>query len=335
MNSEENKKLMEEAAGERGSLTKILGSDVVPTSTFNGQNMVSDRTEIETETIDLVQSAQGKKILTGILSGVDDRLSPGEEPDVRPMPVAEIAYGHYRIVIPASEIVYEHDGFDGKNHNEQCRYYHRQLRRMLGAIVDFKIDDEKFIFKDKLFAVGSSKSAMLRKRIECFKGFGKKAPLLKKGDITEARVLRTTRFNGLIVEVGGTETLVPYADAYWSPDDVGRYRVGDMVAVKLNNIFVNGNDVDVECSIKEANPNPYALARMKYKRNQVYAASVESITAYGIFCKLKADGYTCLCRYKDVKRPNVGDNVQVLILGFNDRTEHIKGEILNNNVIVK
>lgn len=186
---------------------------------------IDDEANIQTEDekeaylwMELRNSLRSKRILTGILGGVE-RSANG-------LCTAVVYYKDQRIVIPASEM-FINIGDDAKR--DQKALYNRYaqiLTRSLGAEMDFVVSG---IDKRSGSVVASRKEAMIRKQLNFYlPTLRNKKPLIVEGQVVEARVISVGDKN-MRVEAFGVETTILARDVAWEwvDDCTEYYRIGD------------------------------------------------------------------------------------------------------------
>jgi predicted RNA-binding protein with RPS1 domain len=271
----------------------------------------------------LIGASQTKRILTGMLEGVeyDENVADAD------LAVKCILYNDaYRIIIPAS-----HMGIDipeGVSNQEKVSLYRKYLGAMIGSTIDYvilKVDNKEHI------AAGSRKIAMAIKRKHYYMTVkhglnvsfmehcvGAKIPV-------DARVMSVA---GSVVrlDVYGVDTKVYAKDAAWryTSNLSDLFAPGDEIKVLVKSIDKNEKgDIKIDVSIKEATPNNQAENILKYKVNSVYVGIVSGVNANGYYIDIgdSTTGITAFCTaIHGAEIPQIGDKVSCQIVKIDEES---------------
>ena len=264
--------------------------DVIPIGLT--RTVQTDADKDRSDLLDLLESQRGKRILAGIIQGVEG--GPGTEEVSR----AVIYHGDYKVAIPAEMAVSPPEDSRGRDASDVM---HQMLTRRRGAEVDYivKAVDPKYHV-----AVG------------------------RAGACAEARVVSVIR-PGIFVDIFGVETFVPLAELSYQRmmDATTAFQPGQRVLVRI--LRIQGqrpSEITVEASVKQAGENPYEKAVRKYSVGNRYVGTVSMVNTTGVFVALDG-GIDCLCNYPRRGRPPRGARATVKILGISQDTNRIWGVI--------
>ena len=276
----------------------------------------TDADKDRSDLLDLLESQRGKRILAGIIQGVEG--GPGTEEVSR----AVIYHGDYKVAIPAEMAVSPPEDSRGRDASDVM---HQMLTRRLGAEVDYivKAVDPKYHV-----AVGNRLEAMLAKRSLYYAKNRDGNRRVRAGACAEARVVSVIR-PGIFVDIFGVETFVPLAELSYQRmmDATTAFQPGQRVLVRI--LRIQGqrpSEITVEASVKQAGENPYEKAVRKYSVGNRYVGTVSMVNTTGVFVALDG-GIDCLCNYPRRGRPPRGARATVKILGISQDTNRIWGVI--------
>ena len=288
--------------------------DVIPIGLT--RTVQTDADKDRSDLLDLLESQRGKRILAGIIQGVEG--GPGTEEVSR----AVIYHGDYKVAIPAEMAVSPPEDSRGRVASDVM---HQMLTRRLGAEVDYivKAVDPKYHV-----AVGSRLEAMMAKRSLYYTRNRDGNRRVRAGACAEARVVSVIR-PGIFVDIFGVETFVPLAELSYQRmmDATTAFQPGQRVLVRI--LRIQGqrpSEITVEASVKQAGDNPYEKAVRKYSVGNRYVGTVSMVNTTGVFVALDG-GIDCLCNYPRRGRPPRGARATVKILGISQDTNRIWGVI--------
>ena len=279
---------------------------------------ITQRDQVQSDLLDLVESLKAKKILTGTIQGVE---RSEENPDIS---YAVLHHGAYKIIIPPEELVAPPEDYRGRRPADVMRYL---ITKRLGAEIDYVV---KGVDPDTAVAVASRMEAMAIKRRMYYYGTDRDGNnVLYAGCIAEARVISVIRA-GIFIDLCGVEVYIPLKELSYQRiiDATAYYQPGQRILVKILELECHGRDnIQVTASVKQAAPNPYEEAMRKYSVGNCYVGTVSLINTTGVFVNLS--GIDCLCSYPKRGRPPRGSQVTVRILGVNKESNRIWGAIIH------
>jgi len=235
---------------------------------------------------EITASKQSKKILTGVLSAVENfKVNDNEVMDC-----GIVFFNEFKIIIPAKDM-------------NITREDKKVIRSMLGAEVDYLI---KKIDEVNKIALASRFEAMeLRKNIELKKH--------KVGDEIFVRVTSVGR-KSCTVDCYGIECIVPISEVdYGYIDDISKHvKIGDRVPGIIKNLDIENSTIKI--SLKEAKEDPYDNLINSIKKGGEYVAEITGIQSYGIFLTIR-DGMNCLCPFPNWSNfsPSIGEKFVVKV----------------------
>jgi len=261
--------------------------------------------------LDLVKSAKGGQILTGVVEGVETYRNS--------LIVAVLHRGAFKVIIPSDQFLESFPEF-----KPQMGYKSKQdmIRIMMGKRIGSEID---FLIKGEIdtasdVAVGSRVDAMTRKRNARYIHKDQQGNrFVYEGALVEARVQVVAR-SGIIVEIQGIETFIPLQElSYTRCRDAGElFVVGDLKLAKVLKIEIGeDNSVKVKASLKAAEENPIKKLLPQLQKDGMYGGTVSMVTIHGVFVALD-NGAECLCKYPSFGVTPVGGSRVVIRLTIID-----------------
>lgn len=286
---------------------------------------IDDRRSVQTDLdsarddlLDLMESKQAGRLLTGVLHGI-------EHPEATPFPIAVIYHGAYKVIIPLQEAILPPDDYHDFPQEQVNEYL---LTKRLGAEVDFVV---KGIDTQAKVAVASRLDAMRTKRKRYYFGKDREGnDLIHIGTRAEARVMSSIR-SGIFVELFGLEVFVPIAELSYQRlmDARNEFQPGQRVLVKVTELDkADRNNIHAALSVKQAKENPARKALTRFVEGNMYVGTVTMIRPNGIYVSLDG-GIDCLCKLTTRARPPRGARVTVRILGRNEQECRIWGVIVH------
>ena len=258
--------------------------------------------------LDLIESLQTGRYLTGKIQGVEKHSGGGE-------PRAVLFHGDYKVVIMASMLVTLPQDIRDKEPND---VYYYLLTKRLGAEIDYVV---KGIDPNTGLAVASRKEAMLNKRRYYYLTPTREGMLrVYEGLVCEARVVSVI-LDGIFVELFGIDVYIPLIELSHIrlSDAMGYFEPGDRVLVKITRLKRNDpNRIRVSASVKQVATNPVDKAIEKLEVGSCYAGTVSMANESGIFVNLDM-GAECLCKYPYRSRPPKDARAIVKIGGIDMR----------------
>lgn len=324
----------------------VTGKKII---SIDGALQVKTDAQIDEDTyLDLNESVKNKKILTGMVTGVEKQGNHI---------VALIFMENYKVMIPAEEFI----DIGDPGERDKVKYTEYLLSKRIGSEIDFIV---KAIDKERGLAIASRKEAMVQKCKEMINPAKKKGQtIFYKGAVVEARVVQTIR-SGIVIEAGGVETLIPSRELSYQriQDATEAFSVGQRVIAYIEDIEetdvdtmteerpmipgteikrtekikdAEGNTQKVEktymislkASLKKAQKNPYEVAMKRYQVHQMYLGKVSMVDENGVFVALNGN-VDVLCPYPQRgERPTRGTKVSVRITLKNEEMNRIFGII--------
>ena len=321
------------AATENESGTQIRETETAqPNYVMSGDQRVlaiDGKRTVETEAdkakndlLDLMESLRSKRILTGMIQGVEGN------PDAEPRAV--VYRGEFKILIPASLCIERPADFRGMKPNDVLKY---QITKRLGAEIEYIV---KGIDPDSGVVVASRMDAMAVRRKQYY--FGKDRDgnnLIYEGCIAEARIICVIR-TGAFIELFGQECFVPIQELGYQRmlDAMRHFAPGQRILVKVLHLDRTDPDhIKIELSAKQVNTNPYEKVMQKHAVGNHYVGTVSVIHLGGIWVSLDS-GLDCLCNFPIQGRPLPGARVTVKLMHINEETGKLFGEIVySSNVL--
>jgi len=282
---------------------------------IDGQRSVETREDkLRNDLLDMVESQKGRKILTGVIQGVERSEQSS---------IAVIYHGEIKVIIPAEEAVTKPDDLRGRPYADVMNYL---LTKRLGAEIDFVV---KGVDIASGIAAGSRLEAMALKRRQYYFGSDRDGNnLIFEGLTAEARVVSVIRA-GIFVDLFGLETYIQLRElSYQRWSDAGAYfEAGQRVLVKILKLDrADRENIKVSASVKQAAENPYEQALKRYQPDSRYVGTVSMVDTNGVFVSLEG-GVDCLCTHPQRGRPARGSKVTVRIIGINHESKRIWGAI--------
>lgn len=318
------------SAGRRAR-RKIYKSKVVHTETGT-KRYTRNNSKRRKEYLELAQSANSRKILTGTLTSAICTENN--------IVLAEIAYGDFfTIKIPAEffcDLSVQTDSvlsiLSQKNENATTTLMDI-IHKRLGAPISFivlQVDEKKGI------AYASHVDAMVTTARENYTMRNGRSAKVNKGDFAEGTVMQINPI-GIWVEVLGVETFIRNTELSWFryTDVSTNYNVGDKITVAILDVekhVIHANQrnlstVKISASVRQTLPNPNELYYDKYQIGQSGSATVEFITDKDIFVVF-ANRITVRCNHpRDMEIPEINSVVMVKIVDKKDDGFLFTGQI--------
>ena len=271
---------------------------------IDGQPQVETIRETEQrEFLELLESKKSGRILTGIVSGIEQ---------AKGHTMAMLAYGSYKVLIPYEFFMPKAIQILTYDESEEANQEVAALmNRRLGSEVDFIVEA-----MEEDVVIGNRLRAMQRRRVRMLLATREGEYRLKAGDIVECRIVAVRR-DGLFAEIFGCETFIPLRDlAYRRIQDATKeYAPGERRLAKIMAITRDeeNREVEIMASIKAAGKNPMVEGINRYNVGQRYLGVVSMIDANGVFVTLD-NSVDCLCAFPSFgRRPVRGTRVTVKI----------------------
>lgn len=251
---------------------------------------------------ELIRSKEEKRILTGIISGIEDEYYKAKNENIS---CAIVWYGNIKILIPST-------------HLATTKLNKSMIRGMLGAEIDFIVLE---IDTTANIAIASRKDAMeLRTNLEL--------PKLKINDIVKVRIF-AVGVKHILVELYGKEVVIKAENLQhtYIVNCKEIYNAGDYLKVRIKNINIQKNifELDAKCLIE----NPYKNIRKYITEGGEYTGKVIAFPKKnsGVIVQLDTTRITCLIRIpaKFNNYPHYMENVLIKISEINENTKLIYG----------
>lgn len=245
---------------------------------------------------EIVTAARTEKILSGEISGIE-KTQNGY--------IAVVYHNDMRVIIPFSELGITLE--TGKPDEDNSHRMLLIVNSMVGAEIDFIIPRKGY--EEKTHSIVASRKMAMEKKQRLFyltPGRNQIVP----GKLVEARVVaahpRIIRF-----EVFGVEyrAEAPELSLNWVADATTLYHVGDRVPVKITNVKLTGNKVEIEIDFKESHRQEILEKLHSLKRGSQYSGFVRSIINGHYNIELANNICVTSTECKDVTKPRVGDKV--------------------------
>lgn len=294
----------------------VMSGDQRVLSIDSRRTVETDADKAKNNLLDLMESLRGKRILQGVIQGVESSRN-GE-------PRAVVFKGEFKVMIPASLCVERPKDFRGMKPNDVLKYL---ITKRLGAEVEYIV---KGIDPESGVVVASRHEAMAIRRRQFYYGKDRKGNnLIYEGRIAEARVISVIR-TGAFVELFGVEYFIRLEELGYQRmyDAMKHFSAGQRILVKVLRLDRTDPDhIRVKLSAKQASTDPYALAMQKHTVGNHYVGTVSVINLIGIWVSLDS-GLDCLCNFPIHGRPPIGARATVKLLDINEETGKLFGEIV-------
>lgn len=187
------------------------------------------------------------------------------------------------------------------------------LDRMRGMDLEVKIlelneEDDRIILSERL--AKEEQEQQVREEV---------LSEVKEGDVVDVTVKNIMPY-GLVVELEGVEGLVSESELSWDPNvTLVSFNVGDPAKAKI--IEINVEEGDMRLSLKQAEADPWQVAKEAVSEGDTVKGTVKKITSFGVYIEI-ADGVEGLLSLaklpEDKKQMSVGDELEVVVDKMND-----------------
>lgn len=284
----------------------------------DSRTVQTDADEAKDDLLDLMESKQSRRILTGTIHGI-------EHAERSSVPIAVITHGSFKVIIPVQEAITPPEDYHGYPPDRVHEY---MLSKRLGAEVNFIV--KGIDVKGKL-AVASMLEAMQRVRRHYYFAQDRDGlDLLRVDRRAEARVVSVIR-SGIFVELFGLEVFVPMSELSYQRilDARDEFQPGQRVLVRILELDKSDPaNIKAKLSVKQAKENPTRKAFERFDIGNVYIGTVTMIRTNGIYVSMDG-GMDCLCKLSAMARPSRGTRVTVRILGKDEKRYSIWGTIIH------
>lgn len=302
--------------------------------TSTGRRIISIDGHLQVETassqkqndlIELTASMRSRTPIHGRVTGIE----PMNTKDGKTA-VAVLQKGTFKIMIPCKDFMtIKESDYTNVAIADRSQFESYLMTKRLNSEVDYivrAIDAEhELVVASRLDAMSRLKDANYFRKMRNSDTYR-----IYQDAIVEARVCATFR-TGIIVEVGGVETIIKSPDLSYQriQDATQVFSVGDRTVVKILAIE-KGEDKEVilHASVKDAFPDPRQKAIKRISEQCRYIGTVTHISPSGIFVSLDS-GIDVLCAFPERERPVRGATVSVRITKINEELLRVFGIIVH------
>lgn len=251
---------------------------------------------------ELQNAYRSKRILSGVLSGVEETNSGS---------IAVVYYKGQRMIIPVSEMelnLSEQNGY-GEMKGRQVRI----LNNMVGCEIDFiliALDDTA------RSVVASRRLAMLAKRRKFYFPNENGSVQITEGRVVQARVIAVAE-KVVRLEVFGAECAVPARDIAWEwvGDAREKYHVGDRVMAVVTSIESDADTMNVKITadMKRLMKNEVLEKLKECKVQGRYSGRITDIHKGVIFVRLSNGVNAIAHSCNDYRLPGKNDDISFVV----------------------
>ena len=299
----------------------VMSGDQRVLSIDSRRTVETDADKAKNNLLDLMESLRSKRILTGMIQGVEG--NPDSEPR------AVVYRGEFKILIPASLCIERPTDFRGMKPNDVLKY---QITKRLGAEIEYIV---KGIDPESGVVVASRMDAMAIRRRQFYYGKDRDGNnLIYEGCIAEARIICVIR-TGAFIELFGQECFVPLQELGYQRmvDAMRHFAPGQRILVKVLRLDrTDPEHIKIELSAKQVSANPYEKVMQKHAVGNHYVGTVSVIHLGGIWVSLDS-GLDCLCNFPVQGRPLPGARVTVKLMHINEENGKLFGEIVYSSQV--
>ncbi len=136
-----------------------------------------------------------------------------------------------------------------------------------------------------------------------------------EGSTVSGKVVSLTNYGAFVSIANGVDGMVHVSDLVWGkkinhPSQV--LKEGDVVQAKV--LKIDEENRKVSLGIKQATPDPWEIARLRYKEGVVLEAKITNLADFGAFADL-GDGIEGLIHVSEISSDRVGKPADVLKTG--------------------
>ena len=258
--------------------------------------------ELEAAWHEIHTSYRSRRILTGILGGVEE-TETGKT-------LAVVDYKGFRVVIPLKEMLVKLEkNLKGAEYSDMIRRQNKLLSNMLGCEIDFIV---KGVDSKTRTVVASRKEAMLKKRQTFYMNTDASgAYRIFEGRTVQARVIAVAE-KAIRIEAVGVECSIVARDLSWDwiGDANDRFSVGDEILVKILEVNRdNIEDITIKADVKSVSENTNRTYLKQCRIQSKYAGKVTDVHKGVVYVRLNnganAIAHTCLDRRMPGKKDDV------------------------------
>lgn len=251
---------------------------------------------------ELLTSYRSRRILTGMLGGVEE-TELGKT-------LAIVDYKGFRVVIPLKEMLVKLEkNLSGSDYTNMIRRQNKLLSNMLGCEIDFIV---KGVDAKTRTVVASRKEAMFKKRQVFYMNkdaFGEYR--INEGRTVQVRVIAVAE-KAVRIEAFGVECSIMARDLSWDwiGDANERFSVGDEILVRILEVNRdNIEDITIKADVKSVSENTNRTFLKQCRVQSKYAGKVTDVHKGVVYIRLNnganAIAHTCLDRRTPGKKDDV------------------------------
>ena len=296
-------KKKEAAAADRQNKPK---TDPILTLEVDGA-VTTEAHELEAAWHEIHTSYRSRRILTGILGGVEE-TETGKT-------LAVVDYKGFRVVIPLKEMLVKLEkNLKGAEYSDMIRRQNKLLSNMLGCEIDFIV---KGVDHKTRTVVASRKEAMLKKRqVFYMNQDASGAYRIYEGRTVQARVIAVAE-KVVRAEIFGVETSILARDLSfdwlswdWIGDANDRFSVGDQILVRILEVNRDSlEELSIRADVKSVSENTNRTYLKQCRVQSKYAGKVTDVHKGVVYVRLNnganAIAHTCLDRRTPGKKDDV------------------------------
>lgn len=276
-------------------------ADPILTLEVDGE-VTTETTEMDLNWHEIMTSYRTRRILTGMLGGV-------EETEVGKT-LAIVDYKGFRVVIPLKEMqVQLEKDRRGTEYADMIRRQNKLLSNMLGCEIDFIV---KGVDPKTRTVVASRKEAMLKKRqIFYLTPDASGSYRIYEGRTVQARVIAVAE-KAVRIEAFGVECSIMARDLSWDwiGDAHDRFSVGDQILVRILEVSRdNAENLSIKADVKSVSENTNRTYLKQCRVQSKYAGKVTDVHKGVVYVRLNnganAIAHTCLDRRMPGKKDDV------------------------------
>ena len=251
---------------------------------------------------DLLTSYRSRRILTGMLGGVEE-TELGKT-------LAIVDYKGFRVVIPLKEMLVKLEkNLTGSDYTNMIRRQNKLLSNMLGCEIDFIV---KGVDAKTRTVVASRKEAMFKKHQVFYMNKDASGEYrINEGRTVQVRVIAVAE-KAVRIEAFGVECSIMARDLSWDwiGDANERFSVGDEILVRILEVNRdNIEDITIKADVKSVSENTNRTFLKQCRVQSKYAGKVTDVHKGVVYIRLNnganAIAHTCLDRRTPGKKDDV------------------------------
>ena len=265
-------------------------------------DVTTEAHELDAAWHEIHTSYRGRRILTGMLGGVEE-TETGKT-------LAVVDYKGFRVVIPLKEMLVKLEkNLKGAEYTDMIRRQNKLLSNMLGCEIDFIV---KGVDSKTRTVVASRKEAMLKKRQTFYMNTDASGSYrIFEGRTVQARVIAVAE-KAIRIEAFGVECSIVARDLSWDwiGDANDRFSVGDEILIKILEINRdNIEDITIKADVKSILENTNRTYLKQCRVQSKYAGKVTDVHKGVVYVRLSnganAIAHTCIDRRMPGKKDDV------------------------------